>query len=113
MLGGEKVRHLLQIRIAEIFQQKVHGRIFPPVVLEGEQLVVEIAGRLAAEPREVDVDGALASAAVARGTGLDPGGHGVRRLREALSASGKSLKREPQSQPDANISQWHCIPNAA
>ena len=46
---------LLQIGVGEKFQQIVHRRVSAPRVLERDQLVIEVARRLAGKPREIIV----------------------------------------------------------
>src|SRR5436309_5720153 len=99
MLAGEVVRHLLEVRIAQIFKQVVHRRVLPPAVLEREKLVVKIAGGLACEPRKIDVAGAFALVAMTGGAGLHACRHRVRRLAGCLSANGENLNGEAYPQP--------------
>ena len=94
-----------------ILQQIVHRRIFAPAASEGEQLVVEISGRLAGEPREIDVAGAFALVAVTRRARLHARRHRVRRLTRRLGANGKSQDGKPQAKPGHYNLQPHAAPH--
>jgi hypothetical protein len=80
MLAGKIFRHRLQIGIGQKLQQIVHRRVFAPAAAEGEQLVVEVTGRLARKAREIDVAGTFALVAVTGRARLHPRRHGIRRL---------------------------------
>ncbi len=49
------VRHLLQIRVGEVFEEIVHRRVAAPPISERDQLVHQITGRLAGEARKIVV----------------------------------------------------------
>jgi hypothetical protein len=80
VLAGKIFRHRLQIRIGQKFQQVVHRRIFAPAAAEGEELIVEVAGRLAGKTRKIDVAGAFTLVAMTGRAGFHPRRHGIRRL---------------------------------
>jgi hypothetical protein len=52
---GEGFRDLLQIRVGLIFEKIVHRRVPAPPVAKRDQLVRQIAGRLAGKAREIIV----------------------------------------------------------
>jgi hypothetical protein len=49
------LRHFLQILIRQIRQQVIHRRIFAAAFAEGDQLVIEIAGRLTRKSGEINI----------------------------------------------------------
>lgn len=100
MLAREIIGDVLEIRVGEEFEQIVHRRVFAPAVLEGDKLVVEIAGGLARKTREIDVGASSALIAMAGRARLNPRRHRVGRLTRRLSDARKSLKRKTQSQSD-------------
>ena len=66
VLAGEIVGNGMQIGVRHELQQIVHRRIFAAAVAEGDELIEQIAGRLARQPRKIIVIGALAVVAMAR-----------------------------------------------
>ena len=77
MLGGEVLRHLLQVVVREELEEIVHRRILPPPRLEGVELVVQIARRLAAQAWKIGIVSAPALDPVAGRACLDAVGHGA------------------------------------
>src|ERR1700732_5469820 len=65
LLGSEIVRHRLEVGVRQKLEKVVHRRIFAPPLPKRDQLIVEVAGWLAREPREIIVFGALTLIAVA------------------------------------------------
>jgi hypothetical protein len=83
--SGEMLGHPHQVGVRQVGQQVVHGDVLAAAVAEGHHLVVQVAGRLAGQAREVDVLDAAPLRAVAAGAGLHPCFHGVR---DAIGGSG-------------------------
>ncbi len=103
---------VLEIGVGQKFQQIVHRRISAPPVPECHQLVIEIAGGFAGQPREIDVAGALALRAVARSTAQHPRRHRVRRLfgRNHAGNGGLCMGRA-QLQRDQQKTRQHQLKN--
>ena len=74
---GKILRYLHQVSIAQRRNQLRHQPIVPPPFTKVQQLVVQVAGRLARQARVVAIRCRAALRAMAAGTGQRALGHGV------------------------------------
>ncbi|MEI9982657.1 MAG: hypothetical protein WDN69_05275 [Aliidongia sp.] len=88
----------MQIGVGQIFEQVVHRRIFPTPVAKGDELIIEISGRLSGEPREIVVIRALALRTVARTAGQHTRRHCIGRMlvRGRRRGMARSLQEDRQ-----------------
>lgn len=101
--------HLLQVILGQEGQEIVHRRVVPPTVAERDQLVEEIAGGLAGEPREIGILRSFALRAVARGAGENPLRHRVRRLLGRLRTGGLGERHEEKGRRTDAASPGHAV----
>ncbi|MPM43696.1 hypothetical protein SDC9_90373 [bioreactor metagenome] len=100
--------HLAQVFVRQVFEQVRHGRIAAPPVTKIEQLVIEIARRLASDTRKVPRRRGPPLRAMAGGAGQRARGHAIgivrlggeigrlRHLRAGMAHShGARRQREP------------------
>ena len=70
-LLGVVLGHLAQVGVGQVRDEVIHRRVPARAVAEGDELVVQVAGRLAGDAREVAVVRALAALPVAGDAALD------------------------------------------
>jgi hypothetical protein len=72
------VGDLVEVLVCHVIQQISHGRVLASTFPKVDELVVQITGRLACDPREIPAVRRAPLLTMACGAGLHPLPHGVR-----------------------------------
>ena len=91
--------HLPQVTVGQRFHQARHQAVVTPTLAKVEQLVVQVAGGLAGQPRVVAVGPGAALCAVAGRAGQGALGHGV--FKSGRRGQGKRQAADPQEKQNA------------
>ena len=112
----EVVGHLAEIAVRQVGDKVVHRRVAPRAVAKRDQLVGQIAGRLAGDARVIAVVGALPVLSMARHAALRPrldrvdaleGGHRVV-LRDGADGAHRAADQDESGHDvDCDGSAWH------